>query len=105
MIEKKEETKKKPVFTQFKPDTTFTISVREMAMLEQALEPFKWMSALLENSKNIAANNGYVVEVYEEDIEKNEDGSLKKDQNGFYVLQEDFWDKHKTKEKVINLSN
>jgi hypothetical protein len=78
-----------------KPGTTFTIGLQELAMMEQALAPFQWVSSILNNLKNTAASSGNAVPTYKSDYLLDKDGEfiLK---NNRPQLRPDFWESKKS---------
>lgn len=92
-----EKEQKQPLDMVFRPNATFKLSYREMLILSEIIAPFEWMSSILKKAKDEAANTGMAVMTYEEDYQKNPDGSLKTDVNGRPMLLPDFWEKHQEK--------
>ena len=77
-----------------RPDTTFVLTLGELAMMEQALAPFQWMTSILSNLKNTAASKGAAIPTYKSDYQLDKDGEfiLK---NGRPQLKPDFWETKK----------
>lgn len=83
----------------FKQDAKFVFTLQEVARLSQALAPFELAASILNNAKNNAVQNGQAVPTFEDDYQKNEDGSFKTNQFGQPILVDDFWEKREKKEK------
>lgn len=83
-----EQAAKQPLNHLFRPETVFTLTPQEMSILSNLLQPFEWALAVLNNSKNAAATQGFTVPVFKEDV--NEKGELKN--------PTEFWKKHAPKE-------
>jgi hypothetical protein len=86
---------KQPVDQIFKPDTVFTLSLQELSMIERQLAPFAWVLSIIRDVKAASASQGATVNTFEEDYQKNEDGSFLLNEYGRPILKEGFWDKHK----------
>lgn len=96
MAEKQEEKQlpqEEVIDSLFIPGTTFTFGLQELAIMEQALAPFQWMTAIINNMKNVAASQGATVPTYKSDYLLDEQGDfiLK---NGRPQLKNTFWEKH-----------
>lgn len=89
------ETPKEVIDNVFKKDTVFTFGLQELAMFEQALAPFQWMTAVLNNLKNTSASQGNTLPTYKEDYLVDEKGDFVLNQKGFPQLKPEFWEKHK----------
>ena len=91
--QKQEETPKEVIDNVFKRETTFTFGLQELAMFEQALAPFQWMTAILNNLKNQSAAQGNTVPTYKEDYILDEKGEFVLNNRGLPQLKPDFWSK------------
>lgn len=91
---------KKPVQNLFLPDTVFTFTLQEVALIEQQIQ---WMQAIINNAKNLAASQGATVAAFKEDYELDEKGDFKADEKGFPILKPNFFDKFKKEAKSVNL--
>lgn len=91
----KKEEPKEPVDNIFKPETTFTMSLQELAAIEQTLTPFAFAHSLIANMKNREAANGAVVSTYREDYILDKEGNFVLNERGRPQLVPDFWEKYK----------
>lgn len=103
MENQEEKSNESIVNTLFKPDTVFTLSLRDVATLQAILQPLAWCNTIIENVKNEAAAKGAVVNTVKSDYELNKDGSFVL-KDGQPILKSDFWDKYYPKPETKTLT-
>lgn len=92
------EQEKKILDQVFKPDTKIELDLQQFTLLKQALQPFIWADAVLNDARNNAAQKpGVLLPVTEDDVKKDESGKILLN-NGNIIIKDEFWEKHKPKE-------
>ena len=74
--------KKEVIASYFHPDTVFAFNVRQIGMLEQLLQPFATLSAIVSTIKAETASKAKMKDAYQEDFVQTDQGMQ---------LRQDFW--------------